>query len=67
MHGMVNITRNPKRYDIELRRPNREHSQLRLQAGLAQTQFATAPRAHFRTPPDPRHNRRVAPLGELSV
>jgi hypothetical protein len=43
MHGMVNITRNPKRYDIELRRPNREHSQLRLQAGLAQTQFATAP------------------------
>jgi len=43
MHGMDNITLSPETYEIELRRrPIVSTSQLKLQAGLAQTQFATA-------------------------
>ena len=44
MHSMVNITLSPETYDIELRRrPIVSTATLRLQAGLAQTQFATSP------------------------
>ena len=43
MHGMDNITLSPETYEIELRRrPIVSTSQLKVQAGLAQTQFATA-------------------------
>jgi hypothetical protein len=42
-----------------------EHAKRHVADGLS-TSFQ-AQVAHFRIPPDSRHNRRVAPLGELSV